>query len=137
MRDSTSLRSCGLTVLRIVLGVVFLAHGWQKVFVLGLTGVTGMLTGMGIPLPKVGAPLLMAVELIGGALLMLGLATRWAAALIAADILVAISFVHWKHGFFASTQGVEFPLTLLAAAICLALAGPGNAALDAMFRKQA
>jgi len=116
-------------------GIVFLLHGWQKVSVFGLHGVTGMLSSLGIPLPNVSAVILIGVELIGGALLILGLGARWAALLIAIDMTVAILFVHLKAGFF-SPKGFEFPLTLLAAAICLALAGPGSLSLDAVIGKR-
>ncbi len=135
MKVAGSLGSCGLTVLRVVVGIVFLLHGWQKVSVFGLHGVTGMLSSLGIPLPNVSAVILIGVELIGGALLILGLGARWAALLIAIDMTVAILFVHLKAGFF-SPKGFEFPLTLLAAAICLALAGPGSLSLDAVIGKR-
>jgi len=65
-------QSWGITVLRIVVGIVFLAHGAQKVFTFGHHGVTGMLGSMGIPLPSVMSVVLMAVEFLGGAALVLG-----------------------------------------------------------------
>jgi putative oxidoreductase len=121
-------QSLGIAVLRIVVGIVFLAHGYQKVFKFGFHGVAGMLGHMGIPLPAVAAVVLMIVEFVGGILLVTGLATRLPAALLAIDMLVAISAVHAKNGFF-NPGGVEFPLTLLAACICLALSGGGAASL--------
>ncbi|HXF12981.1 MAG TPA: DoxX family protein, partial [Terriglobales bacterium] len=121
-------QSLGIAVLRIVVGIVFLAHGYQKVFKFGFHGVAGMLGHMGIPLPAVAAVVLMIVEFVGGILLVTGLATRVPAALLAIDMLVAISAVHAKNGFF-NPGGVEFPLTLLAACICLALSGGGAASL--------
>ena len=121
-------QSLGIAVLRIVVGIVFLAHGYQKVFKFGFHGIAGMLGHMGIPLPAVAAVVLMIVEFVGGILLVTGLATRLPAALLAIDMLVAISAVHAKNGFF-NPGGVEFPLTLLAACICLALSGGGAASL--------
>jgi putative oxidoreductase len=121
-------QSLGIAVLRIVVGIVFLAHGYQKVFKFGFHGVAGMLGHMGIPLPAVAAVVLMIVEFVGGILLVTGLATRLPAALLAIDMVVAISAVHAKNGFF-NPGGVEFPLTLLAACICLALSGGGAASL--------
>jgi putative oxidoreductase len=118
------MQSWGLTVLRVVVGVVFLAHGYQKFFKFGHHGVTGMLAHMGVPLPSFFAAVLMVVEFVGGILLIAGVAVRVVAALIAIDMLVAILLVHAKNGFF-NPGGVEFPLTLLAAAVCLALAGGG------------
>ncbi len=126
----------GLLVLRVVVGVVFLVHGAQKVFVFGHPGVTGMLTKFGIPLPGVASLVLMFVELLCGAALILGFLTRVAAGLLMVDMLVALLAVHLKNGFF-SPMGVEFPLTLLAGLIALALAGSGALALDnVLFRRR-
>jgi len=121
-------QSLGLAVLRIVVGIVFFAHGYQKVFTYGFHGVTGMFGHIGIPLPAVSALAVMVVEFVGGILLITGLATRVPAALLAIEMLVVIFAIHIKHGFF-NPMGVEFPLTLLAACICLALSGGGAASL--------
>jgi len=120
------LQSCGLTVLRIVVGIVFLVHGYQKLFKMGFHGVTGFFGHLGIPLPLVAAIVVTLVEFVGGILLIAGVAVRVSAALLACDMAVAILKVHISHGFFAQGGGVEFPLTLLAGAICLLLAGGGS-----------
>jgi putative oxidoreductase len=125
MSDGPKLQSCGLTVLRIVVGIVFAMHGYQKVHVFHMQGVTGMLSHLGIPLPAVFAVILTVVELVGGILLITGLATRIPAALLAIDMLVAIITVHMKHGFFAP-GGIELPLTLLGGVTCLAISGGGS-----------
>jgi len=125
---SLSPQSWGLAVLRIVVGTVFFAHGYQKLFKFGFHGVAGMLGHIGIPLPGFFAVVLTLVEFVGGILLILGLATRLAAALVAIDMLVALLAVHLKNGFF-SPMGIEFPLSLFAAAICLVLAGGGALSL--------
>jgi putative oxidoreductase len=135
MDNNSSLSSWGLTVLRVVVGIVFLAHGWQKISQMGVHGVAGFLGMLGIPLPAVSAAVLIAVELLGGIALILGLGTRWASLLIAFDMLVAILAVHLKHGFFMP-QGFEYALTLLAASIALALAGGGAASLDSALRRR-
>jgi putative oxidoreductase len=125
MIGGSKLESCGLAVLRIVVGVVFAMHGWQKIHVFHLAGVTGMLSHLGFPLPTVFAVILIAVEFVGGILLITGLATRIPAVLLAIDMLVAIITVHMKHGFFVPA-GIELPLTLLGAVICLAISGGGS-----------
>lgn len=122
-------QSFGLAVLRIVVGVVFLAHGYQKLFKVGIQGVAGMFGHFGIPASGVAAVVVTLIEFVGGILLVTGLATRIPAALLAIDMLVAVLVVHMKHGFFGP-MGVEFPLTLLAATICLALSGGGAASLN-------
>ncbi len=123
-------QACGLAVLRIVVGVVFFVHGYQKLFKLGFHGVAGFFAHSGIPLPIIAAVVVTLVEFVGGILLITGLATRIPAALNAIDMLVAIFGVHLKHGFYSSNGGYELPLTLLAATICLVLAGGGAASLD-------
>ena len=129
MNNNASLNSWGPTVLRVVVGIVFLAHGWQKISHMGIHGVAGFLGMLGIPIPAVSAAVLIAVEFLGGIALILGLGTRWVSLLIAFDMLVAILAVHMKNGFFMP-QGFEYPLTLLAASISLALTGGGAASLD-------
>ena len=123
MNTGGSLQSWGLTVLRLVVGIVFFMHGYQKLLKMGIHGVAGFFGHLGIPFPIVAAVLVTLLEFVGGILLITGLATRIPAALLAIDMLVAIFTVHMKNGFFG--MGVEFPLTLVAGLICLSLAGGG------------
>ena len=136
MNKGSNSSAWALTILRVVVGIVFFAHGWQKVFTFGTHGVAGMFSSSGIPLPLVSAGVVMAVEFLGGALLVLGIATRLAAGLNAIDMLVAILAVHLRHGFFNQNMGVEYPLTLLAACVCLMLAGPGAASAEWLFARK-
>ncbi|MBV9574790.1 MAG: DoxX family protein [Acidobacteriales bacterium] len=121
----------GVAVLRVAVGAVFLMHGWQKIFVFGFPRMVGMMGHMGVPVPGVSGYVVSLVEFLGGIALILGLGTRVAALLLAIDMAGAMIFVHLKNGFFLPT-GYEFALTLFAASICLALSGPGAAALDGM-----
>jgi putative oxidoreductase len=120
----------GLTVLRVVVGIVFLVHGGQKLFLMGFGGVAGFLDSLGVPAPGLFAVIVTLVELLGGLALILGLFTRVVAVLLAVDMLVATLTVHLPNGFFVSAGGYEFTLVLLAASVALAVAGPGEAALD-------
>jgi putative oxidoreductase len=126
---SPELKDWGIAVLRVVIGFTFLMHGWQKLFEMGLSGVTGMFGQMGAPLPELTGPLVSVLELVGGAALLVGLGTRWVAVLLAIDMLSAIAIAHLPFGFFAP-MGFELPLVLLGGALALALAGPGAFALD-------
>ncbi len=134
--NQSSRQACGVTVLRVVVGIVFLAHGWQKLFGFGFHGVAGFFAGAGIPLPFVSGVIVTLVEFLGGIALVLGLLTRWAAALNAFDMLVAILVVHMKNGFFDQNHGVEFPLTLLAACVALTMLGPGSLSVDGALSKR-
>lgn len=127
--SNSSNRSWGLTVLRVAVGVVFLMHGTQKLFSIGVPGVAGLMGSIGIPFPKFFGVVLTLVELFGGAALILGVATRLTALLLAVDMVVAILKVHLKNGFFMP-MGFEFAFTLLAANVCLLLAGAGAASVD-------
>ena len=118
----------GLLVLRVIVGSVFAAHGWQKLFVFGFAGVGGAFAQMGAPLPEITGPLIGFVELFGGLALVAGLLTRLAAVGLALDMLGAIVLVHAAAGFFAP-NGVEFVLTLCAGAATLALTGAGRVSL--------
>jgi putative oxidoreductase len=119
----------GLLILRIVIGIVFLMHGGQKLFVYGFAGVTGAFGQMGVPMPSITGPLTAIVEFLAGGALVIGLLTRLAAFGLAIDMLGAILMVHLKGGFFMP-QGYEFALTLLAANIAIAVAGAGYYSLD-------
>ena len=116
-----------LLILRVVLGIIMLYHGWPKLT--GLGGVIEGFTGMGIPLPAVSAVFATVAEVGGGLLLLLGAFTDIAGLLVAIDMLGAITFVHAKNGFGVSDGGVEWPLALLAMALAVGLAGPGRYAV--------
>lgn len=120
-----------LLVLRIALGAVFIAHGAQKLFVYGFAGTSGSFADMGVPLAPITGPLVGLVEFIGGMLLVLGLGTRFVAAALALDMIVAVCLVHLPFGIFSADGGYELPLALAAGATALILAGPGRISVDA------
>lgn len=118
-----------LLIIRAVTGVIFIAHGWQKLFVYGFGGVSGAFAHMGVPAPEVLGPFVALVEFFGGVALVIGLLTRLAALGLAFNMLVAMALVHIKSGFF-NPGGIEFPLSLFAAAIVLVFTGAGSFSSD-------
>ena len=120
----------GILLLRVVVGLAFFMHGQQKLFEMGIGGVGGFFASLGIPAPQLAAVVVSLVETIGGLALILGVLTRLFGVLLTLDMLVAMLVVHRPNGFFAGDGGVELVLVLGAAALALALTGPGALALD-------
>lgn len=122
-------------LLRLVLGAIFIAHGYQKIQ-MGVDGVAGFLAGLGIPLPAVAAVLLIAAEFVGGIFLVLGLLTHWTSKVLAFVALVALVTVHLQNGF-TGQGGYEFILLILVGCLSLMITGGGKWALDKKLKKSA
>jgi putative oxidoreductase len=129
--STSSRQQLGIAILRIVTGLVFTVHGAQKLFVFGFAGVTGAFGKMGLPMPGLLGPVVALLEFFGGLALIIGVLTRLAAIGLAVEMLGAILVVHLAAGFF-NPGGFEYPLTLVSAMICIALAGPGSLSVDSM-----
>ncbi|HET7480976.1 MAG TPA: DoxX family protein [Rubrobacteraceae bacterium] len=125
----------GLLVLRVVLGVIFAAHGAQKLFGSfggpGLKGTAGFHEQLGIKPPYLMAVLAGLAEFAGGILVAVGLLTPLAAVALIVTMAVAALTVHLKNGFFAMNGGYEFNLALAGMALTLLLTGAGAISLDA------
>lgn len=116
--------------LRLTVGIILFAHGSQKMFG-GMTKFTATVAQLDLPfgwLPGLFAYLAAASEFFGGILLILGLATRWAALLAGFVMLVAVTMVH--AGQLTGKNGFEFPLLMLAACVSLVITGGGKASID-------
>ena len=124
----------GMLPLRIVVGLVFLMHGAQKLFVFGPGGTADIMGKLGLPLPLVSATVVIAVELLGGLAILLGVFARVAGALLAFEMVIAILVARVHGGFFAP-YGYEFELTLLGASLTFALNGPGRMSLEDIWRR--
>ena len=125
---------------RLILGVIFFAHGYQKFFEIGVENVAGFFQGVGIPAPLLFAWVVSLVEFFGGIALILGIFTRWAALGFAIVMLVAIFTVKLPVGLIAPPEkgaGYELDLALLGLALMLLLAGPGPLSLErAVFQQE-
>ncbi|MHA7278362.1 DoxX family protein [Arthrobacter sp. MDT2-2] len=129
---STTTSTLARTVLRVALGVVFLAHGWQKIFDYTIPGTQAAFAQMGVPAAELIGPAVGFLELFGGAALILGVLVRPVAALLALDMLGALFLVHAPAGIFADNGGYELVLVLAAGAAALGLVGAGRFSLDAL-----
>jgi putative oxidoreductase len=122
-------------LMRLALGTVFVVAGAGKVLGVGpkasgIEGFAGFLASLGVPSPTLFAWIVGTVELVGGLLLLVGLFTRYAAVLLAADMFVATWLVHLPNGFAVADGGIEFTMVLLLISIALVLSGPGRFALE-------
>ncbi|WP_029133868.1 DoxX family protein [Sedimenticola selenatireducens] len=125
--------------LRILVGIIFVAHGAQKLFGwfggYGLEGTGQWMASIGLNPGYLMALLAGSAEFFGGLALILGLLIRPAAAVLAFAMVVAIVTVHIGNGLFMSNDGYEFGLALLAASVALAISGAGRGSLDALLSR--
>lgn len=126
--------------LRIPAGIIFIAHGAQKLFGsfggYGLEGTGQWMASIGLQpgyLMALGAG---SAEFFGGIALLLGLLTRPAAVVLAITMLVAIFVVHLGNGLFMSNNGYEFGLALLAISVALAFNGAGALSVDRLISQR-
>ena len=122
------LETYGLVPLRVALSLIFVGHGAQKLFVMGISGTSAFMSEIGLPTPALAAAVVISVELLGGIAVLFGIWARWAAVLLSIDMLVALLLVHVKAGLLRP-GGFEFVFVLLASTVTIALLGPGKPAL--------
>ena len=131
--------SFGQLALRIPVGIIFVAHGAQKLFGwfggYGLEGTGQWMASIGLNPGYLMALLAGSAEFFGGLALILGLLVRPAAAVLAFTMITAIFAVHIGNGLFMSNDGYEFGLALLAASVALAISGAGRGSLDALLSR--
>ena len=128
-----------LALLRVVLGIIFLYHGYVKLFVPGgFKGTVAFFTSLAIPAPVYAAFLVSAVEFVGGILLVLGFFTRLVSIALIIEMAVAFFKVHLKQGFFItqSTYGYEFVVLLVASLLLILASGSGKLSVGKLFKNK-
>ena len=136
LTDTTpTLIDLALLILRVALGVCFVIHGLGKLGIVGpgnMAGFTGWLGSLGLPFPAVQARIAMLSELVGGALIAVGLLTRVAAVFCLVAMAVAAVIGHKGGGYLITNNppGNEYALNLAILMLVLILIGPGHYSLD-------
>jgi len=132
--------SWGALALRIPVGIIFVAHGAQKLFGwfggYGLEGTGQWMDSIGLSPGYLMALMAGGAEFLGGLALIIGLLVRPASAVLAFAMLIAIFSVHIGNGLFMSNNGYEFGLALLAVSVSLIFSGGGRASVDALLARQ-
>lgn len=133
-------REDGITILRVMLGIIFLMHGYLGAVILTPAGLTAFNVSNAIPFPVMTAWFVIFGHFLGGAALLLGAYTRLGALVNALIVGGAIWFIHLKQGFFMKgitldgakvvAGGYEYALVLLVASVSVFLLGSGPLALD-------
>ena len=124
------LESYGATILRVALGIIFVMHAYLALFVYGIHGTITFQRSLGLPVPEVGAWYVILAHGVGGAMIVLGVFTRWAALVNLPIMAGAFFLVHLKQGFFMGKDGgYEYVFLVLAANMAIVFLGPGALAL--------
>lgn len=131
--SSTRAEGTVITLLRVTAGIIFMAHGAQKLA--DISGTAQSFAGMGIPYPEYSVYLAIAGELLGGLGLAVGLLTRLAAFGPFCVMLVAIIAAHLRHGLLAKDGGFEYPLILGLVSLFFVAHGAGAFSLDALLER--
>lgn len=127
-----TVRDAGLLITRVILGVVLIAHGWEKFAINGIEGTGAFFDSVGIPGATAAAAVVGAIELVGGILLILGLLTPLVAVLVVVVMIGAFFTVHAGSGVYVSNNGWELVAVVGLAAAVFGLVGPGRYSVDAV-----
>ncbi|MDO4927511.1 MAG: DoxX family protein [Corynebacterium sp.] len=133
--DQPFIRDAALLLLRLILGAVFIAHGLQKFIIHGIDDTAQQFSSWGIPQPRLFVWFAGLGEVVGGAMLIIGLLTTLAAGVLAVEMIAAIVMVHLPNGVFVADGGVEYALVLLISLLMIVVFGSGRASLDEVFSR--
>ncbi|GAA2056708.1 DoxX family protein [Williamsia deligens] len=125
-----SSRSITSLVARVILGIIFIMHGWQKLHTNGIGATEKGFRAMDVPFPEFSAHYATWVEFVGGILLIVGVLVPLVSILLIIDMAGAIITVHADKGFWNSDGGYEFPLALIAALVAVGLVNTGRTGVD-------
>ncbi|APT84355.1 DoxX family protein [Corynebacterium aquilae] len=129
--DKPVVRDSALLFLRLVVGFVFVFHGCMVFFGHGGVDATAAdFAANGVPQPHLSAYIAGVSQILGGACLLIGVLTTFAAGALALFMMCAMYFVHGEHGFFVGDNGLEYPLVLTTALLMIVVFGAGRASLD-------
>lgn len=129
------MRDAALLIFRAVLGVVFVAHGADKVFITGMATTADRFEQWSVPQPTVSAWVCAIAEMVGGSLLVVGLLTTAVAGALALLAACAGYFVHLGNGLFNADGGFEYPLVLVVSLLMIVVFGAGRASLDGVLSR--
>ncbi|MDO4910379.1 MAG: DoxX family protein [Corynebacterium sp.] len=130
-----AVRDAALLILRLALGVVFVAHGWDILFHTGIIETAGQFSAVGVPDAKIAAYVACAVQLIAGLGVLLGFITGFFAGVLAIFMCCAFYFVHLGHGIFVNQGGAEYVMVMFAALVVLVVFGPGRVSVDGVLTR--
>ncbi|SFG84581.1 putative oxidoreductase [Corynebacterium spheniscorum] len=130
--DKPVVRDGALLIVRIVLGVIFIAHSWDRFAITGITETTGRFSAANVPQPKLTSWIVAIAEGAGGALLIVGLLTTFVAGALMLMVALGLYFVHLDQGIFIDSthMGMEYPLVMLCALLIIVVFGSGRASVD-------
>jgi putative oxidoreductase len=125
-----TLLDLSMFILRVIIGVIFAAHGAQKLFGMfngiGLEGTIKIIEGLGWSHTYVFAILWGCIEFIGGIFLIFGILARWSAVAIVLTMIVRLWEINLAYGFFVQEGGIEYNLLVIGACVPLILLGGGS-----------
>ena len=134
--DKPAVRDGSLLLFRFVLGIIFVAHGFDKFFVQGLTATGQQFAAWGVPQAQLSAYLAATAEFVGGLFLTVGLLTTIVAGILALLMVAGFYLVHMNAGFFIAGGGYEYVLLLIVSLVLIVVFGSGRASIDEVLSRQ-
>jgi len=121
----------GITLVRMMMGIILIVAGLEKFAGGGLFGFSGVLTQLGVVAPQVFGPFIPVLEFVGGVLMLAGFGARWVAVLFICEFFVNVFLLKSvKPAPFGGWDSMRIDLMMLATAVAVFLVGPGELALD-------